>query len=388
MSGRTSNYYLRQMEQVPSGSTRGSGTIELAVVLRFVDIAVDALAEAREEIDALNVYPVPDGDTGTNMYLTVAAARDALREATARGSRPPRAAWPRCARAHCSGRRGNSGVILSQMLGALATTIAGAPARSATPASWRGPCARRPTVRTPRSDTPVEGTILTVVRAAADAAEERAAEPGARARDVFTAAAAAAREALAHTPEQLAVLRDAGVVDAGGRGLSVILDAAETVLTGRRPIPVTAPIGARRDPGPVAQPAEDLTADGPAYEVMYLLDADDDRGAGAQGALARPGRLARRGRRRRPLERARARRRRRRRGRGRHRRGPAAPDPGDPLRRAGRRSPREAGLAARGRRTHRPPGRRRGRRAGLAKLFEEAGARWSSADPATARRPA
>ena len=66
------------MEQVP----RGSGTIELAVVLRFVDIAVDALAEAREEIDALNVYPVPDGDTGTNMYLTVVAARDALREAT------------------------------------------------------------------------------------------------------------------------------------------------------------------------------------------------------------------------------------------------------------------------------------------------------------------
>ena len=69
------------MEQVP----RGSGTIELAVVLRFVDIAVDALAEAREEIDALNVYPVPDGDTGTNMYLTVAAARDAFREAVRQG---------------------------------------------------------------------------------------------------------------------------------------------------------------------------------------------------------------------------------------------------------------------------------------------------------------
>ena len=69
------------MEQVP----RGSGTIELAVVLRFVDIAVDALAEAREEIDALNVYPVPDGDTGTNMYLTVAAARDAFRDAVRDG---------------------------------------------------------------------------------------------------------------------------------------------------------------------------------------------------------------------------------------------------------------------------------------------------------------
>ena len=60
------------MEETPRG-----GTISLAVVLRFVDIATDALAGAREEIDALNVYPVPDGDTGTNMYLTVSAARDA-----------------------------------------------------------------------------------------------------------------------------------------------------------------------------------------------------------------------------------------------------------------------------------------------------------------------
>jgi dihydroxyacetone kinase-like predicted kinase len=57
------------------------GGIELDTVLRFVDIAVDALSAAREEIDALNVYPVPDGDTGTNMYLTIAAARDAIREA-------------------------------------------------------------------------------------------------------------------------------------------------------------------------------------------------------------------------------------------------------------------------------------------------------------------
>ena len=70
------------MEQVP----RGGGTIELAVVLRFVDIAVDALAGAREEIDALNVYPVPDGDTGTNLYLTVAAARDAVRDACRAGA--------------------------------------------------------------------------------------------------------------------------------------------------------------------------------------------------------------------------------------------------------------------------------------------------------------
>jgi DAK2 domain fusion protein YloV len=99
-----------------------------------------------------------------------------------------------------------------------------------------------------------------------------------RARDVFTSAAAAAREALARTPDQLQALRDAGVVDAGGRGLSVILDAAETVLTGRRPTPVTSPIGQHTIPIPhPAVPEHDLTPDGPSYEVMYLLDAEDDQ---------------------------------------------------------------------------------------------------------------
>ena len=100
------------------GSTR-SGSIELGVVLRFVDIAADALAEAREEIDALNVYPVPDGDTGTNMFLTVSAARDASGEAT--GRRTPadadrRAALAAFSRGALLGARGNSGVIFSEML--------------------------------------------------------------------------------------------------------------------------------------------------------------------------------------------------------------------------------------------------------------------------------
>jgi len=93
---------------------------------------------------------------------------------------------------------------------------------------------------------------------------------------VLPAPAGAARGALGHTPEQLDVLAQAGVVDAGGRGLSVILDAAETVLTGRRPIPVTAPLGSHAIPVPHLEPAaHELTEDGPAYEVMYLLDIDD-----------------------------------------------------------------------------------------------------------------
>src|SRR5687768_13966945 len=103
------------------------GTITLDVVLRFVDLAVDALAEAREEIDALNVYPVPDGDTGTNMYLTVSAARDALRSATAENG-DLLTGLAALRRGALLGARGNSGVILSQMLGALASTIATASA--------------------------------------------------------------------------------------------------------------------------------------------------------------------------------------------------------------------------------------------------------------------
>ncbi len=237
-----------------------SGTITLEVVLRFVDVATDALAEAREEIDALNVFPVPDGDTGTNLYLTVSAARDAIREAT-QGDADLRTALAALGRGALLGARGNSGVILSQMLGAIAHRISRASPeernavilaealREATDASYAA------------VGEPVEGTMLTVARAAAEAAE-RVVGPQARARDVFTAAAAAAREAVARTPEQLPSLRDAGVVDAGGRGVSVILDAAETVVTGRRPRVAPSSSGTPRIPEPL--PADELTEDGPA----------------------------------------------------------------------------------------------------------------------------
>ena len=295
------------MEPVPQG-------ISLATVLRFVDVATDTLAAAREEIDALNVYPVPDGDTGTNMFLTVSAARDAIRDAAADGADLP-TALAALARGALLGARGNSGVILSQLLGGIAGRLATArpdernaavvadALRLATDASYAA------------VGTPVEGTMLTVARAASDAALETAATPTARARDVFAAAAAAAREALARTPQQLRVLAEAGVVDAGGRGVSVVLDAAETVLTGRvheparRGVPhIPAPIlrhershdgrydrrhdhrhdhdhersherdhdrSDDRGQDPSHDQSHDHGPDGPAYEVMYLLDADD-----------------------------------------------------------------------------------------------------------------
>ncbi len=256
------------------------GGLELAVVRRFVDEAVDALAEAREEIDALNVFPVPDGDTGTNMYLTMSAARDAFLDAGSAGIGPALAAFRRGA---LLGARGNSGVILSQLLGALVARIA-----RATPGERNAVVmAEAMTEATDASyaavGTPVEGTILTVARAASFAAVRRAGDERARARDVFSAAAEAAREALLHTPEQLEQLRAAGVVDAGGRGLSVILDAAETVLTGRRRIRGHRPLGQHAIP---VAAVGDLHEDGPAYEVMYLLDAEDDAINPLRAALA------------------------------------------------------------------------------------------------------
>ena len=266
--------------------TPRSGRITLAVVLRFVDIAVDALAAAREEIDALNVFPVPDGDTGTNMYLTMSAARDAVREAT--GGDPDAdlgTALAAFSRGALLGARGNSGVILSEMLGAIGRRVAQAHPDERNAHVMADAIRRASDASYAAVGTPVEGTMLTVTRAAAEAAAEAAKEAGARARDVFTHAAAAAREALARTPEQLAALRHAGVVDAGGRGVSVILDAAETVLTGRRPTPVTAPIGTHHIPIP--QPASgDLHPDGPQYEVMYLLDAEDSAVPGLRDRLA------------------------------------------------------------------------------------------------------
>ncbi|MDP3969607.1 MAG: DAK2 domain-containing protein [Nocardioides sp.] len=250
-------------------------TFDLAVVARLCDLAVDGLAAAREEIDALNVYPVPDGDTGTNMYLTFQAARDALQETT--GGEPDadlRGALGAMARGALLGARGNSGVILCQLIGALCTRLGQAGPEDRSAAVFAEAMVAATEASYAAVGEPVEGTILTVARAASDAARAVAAVPTTRLGHVVRAAATGARQALERTPEQLAVLRDAGVVDAGGRGLCVILDAAETAITGKRPVGAPPLLGARSIPVPI--PSGDLTAGGPAYEVMYLLDASDD----------------------------------------------------------------------------------------------------------------
>jgi DAK2 domain fusion protein YloV len=260
-------------------------TFDLAAVRRFADVAVRGLSEAREEIDALNVYPVPDGDTGTNMYLTMDAARDALAEHLAAAGDEPdmRAALHAYARGALLGARGNSGVILSQLIGALLRRMGQGGPDDRSAALFAEGMVLATEAAYAAVGEPVEGTILSVAKAATLAAVARARDTEAHLGDVLGAAAEEARAALARTPDQMKLLRDAGVVDAGGRGLCVILDAAETAVTGQRPVGAPTPMGRHAIPVPI--PTGDLTPDGPAYEVMYLLDAEDDAIAGLRARL-------------------------------------------------------------------------------------------------------
>jgi DAK2 domain fusion protein YloV len=233
--------------------------------------AVDVLSESRSRLDDLNVFPVPDGDTGTNLLLTAQAAVVALDEAGAANS--DESTWAVLARGAVLGARGNSGTILAQLLRGLADQLAGQP-----PAD--GPdvaAALQKAADTAYSAVadPEEGTFLTVARAGAEAAVASVDAGRTDLADVVRAAADGARTALEATPGQLAVLRDAGVVDAGGAGLCLVLDALVTTVTGVEP---ARPPLARRDHGhrhsgehlPHQPPA------GPGSEVQYLLaDADE-----------------------------------------------------------------------------------------------------------------
>jgi uncharacterized protein len=275
--------------ETESGSRPGEqiATFDLAAVRRFADLAVRGLSEAREEIDALNVYPVPDGDTGTNMYLTMDAAQAALDEHLAGAGEEPdfRAAMHAYARGALLGARGNSGVILSQLIGALLRRMGQGGPEDRSAALLADGMVLATEAAYAAVGEPVEGTILSVARAATLAAVHRAKDPEAHLGDVLAAAAVEAREALARTPDQMKLLRDAGVVDAGGRGLCVILDAAETAVTGQRPVGAPATMGRHAIPVPTPLPTGDLTPGGPSYEVMYLLDAEEDAIPGLRSRL-------------------------------------------------------------------------------------------------------
>jgi uncharacterized protein len=236
-------------------------SLDAAAVHHWCAAGLDALRRHQREIDELNVYPVPDGDTGTNLLLTVASAHEAL--ADAEPDEAAGAALRRMARGALLGARGNSGVILSQLLTGMADALAQpgeAGGRALARALGEAASAAYAAVA-----EPVEGTLLSVARAAAEAAAEVGSDDLAT---VARAAALGAARALARTPEQLPALARAGVVDAGGRGLVVLLDALLEVVTGaaarQAPIPV--------DLRPLVVTRESGSGDF-AYEVQYLLDA-------------------------------------------------------------------------------------------------------------------
>ncbi len=234
--------------------------------------AVANLEASVDEINALNVYPVPDGDTGSNMAATVRAA---LAEGEAAGSSAPA---ERVASAisfgALMGARGNSGVITSQILRGMAEGLA-------TKTRFTGPdlahalakgseAAYRAVAR------PVEGTILTVIREASAAAVACADGDG-DLEAVLAAAVDAAEKAVAKTPTLLAILREAGVVDSGGQGLFRLLQGAQRFLAegsgaARKP----AAAGRSGTPVEPARQASTLVAhadDGFGYETMFLVQA-------------------------------------------------------------------------------------------------------------------
>ncbi len=262
-------------------------TLDAEALVRFAEVVTSALSASRAEIDALNVYPVPDGDTGTNMFLTVEAARDELRALHKASAEVDFAeALTAYSRAALMAARGNSGVILSQLIGALLRRIAQADPAEAPAVTFAGGLAMAADAAYAAVGQPVEGTMLTVARAAADAGTASA-RAGGSLDSVLEVAVAAARTALARTPDQLQILRDAGVVDAGGFGLCIVLEAAEAALTGRE-----APTARRPAKAPVLPavvPTGDLTEGGPAYEVMYLLDGEDDEAAALRTRLGELG---------------------------------------------------------------------------------------------------
>ena len=232
-------------------------------VRHWCRLSVDALAQARAAIDALNVFPVPDADTGTNLHLTLMAAAEAVEPLPP--SAGPSEVWPAVARGALLGACGNSGIIVSQLLRGLADVCAPEPRCDGTVLA-RALAHAAATARA-AVGRPAEGTVLTVADAAARAA---ASAPGGLA-GVVTAADASAREALAGTREQLDVLAARGVVDAGAAGLCVLLDALAAVVTGTRAgafeIPAPRPAPAAAAGAPPREPSSS------GYEVTYLLEA-------------------------------------------------------------------------------------------------------------------
>lgn len=228
------------------------GTLDAPTLRRAMALYAQALEAHREEIDSLNVFPVPDGDTGTNMLLTQRAVDEACAELD---GVPPETVGETIARAALLGARGNSGVILSQILRGLTEGMGDEGLAAALVRAHEE--ARKSVAE------PAEGTILTVL---GDAAQAAAAADGDPVEEVARVALEAARASLERTPDQLEDLRRAGVVDAGGKGLVLLLDALAAAIEDR---PLSEEVG------PMGPVGHEEVAGAPSarygFEVMYVI---------------------------------------------------------------------------------------------------------------------
>ena len=247
----------------------------------------DVLRLHQGDINLLNVYPVPDGDTGTNMALTLEAVVTEL-EGVPAGSGLT-AVCQAIGHGSLMGARGNSGVILSQLLRGMCERMGAAEGAGVDAAvladalDHASELARRAVVK------PVEGTILTVAAAAAEGAASGAGRVGATLAGVVERAHQVAADALARTPEMLPVLAQAGVVDAGGTGFLLLLDACWSVVDAAHPLPEPSGVpevdlsrvSAVAGDGHNRRTEDRRASDAPdvgdlRYEVMFLLYAPDD----------------------------------------------------------------------------------------------------------------
>ena len=267
-------------------ATTQSNSVDGAELLAMLSLAARLFERNIETINALNVFPVPDGDTGTNMFLTL---REVVEEAEKVGAGTAGEVSAAMSHGALMGARGNSGVILSQVFKGLALQLEGRLDLSAFDLAHA--LGRAKALAYKAVGQPVEGTMLTVIGATVGPSE--AAAEGA-VLDVVEAACEAAREAVAMTPAQLQVLRDAGVVDAGGQGLLVILEGMRRHLAGGEPaiedIPVPDPVGVDSASGAVSQEFLDTAEDELyGYCTQFVLegvglDADEVRGRMSESA--------------------------------------------------------------------------------------------------------
>jgi DAK2 domain fusion protein YloV len=255
-------------------------TLTAEAASAMVKAAHARIVARRDEINALNVFPVPDADTGTNLAMTLEAAARAAETVTA--GQGAGSALLTISRATILGARGNSGVIFSQYLRGLARSLGAADGGGPDGATMARALAAGADGAYGAVDNPVEGTILTVARRAAQAAA--AAAPDGDVAAVLRAAAREAEAAVADTTAQLPELAAAGVVDSAGLGLFHILDAMAEVVEGSRH--ALRPMGVGPADAAVVAPLEEA---GYGYEVQFVLEGEGLDAAGLRAALRRLG---------------------------------------------------------------------------------------------------